>query len=96
MIKMLSDLTVLLLLFAIPVSLLAFPNLPKHHLTIDREFVYAAADLDEVWNIDICTDLTASNWFFATNIIGQGSNAPPEMIDIVTTNGNRFYRIHPE
>lgn len=58
--------------------------------------MYAAGEFDQVYNIDICVDDTLTNWTFATNIIGNGTNFPPEMIDTVITNGNRFYRINPE
>ncbi len=58
--------------------------------------IYAAGDLDVVYNIDICTDGTLTNWVFGTNIIGNGTNDPPELIDFVATNRNKFYSIHLE
>lgn len=65
-------------------------------LTIDYAGVYAAGDQDVVYCIDYCDDDTLTNWLFGTNIIGNGTNFPPEQIDIVRTNGNRFYRINIE
>lgn len=83
----------LLLLIALCCAVV-FADIPN--LTITRENVFAAGDVDIVYNIDICTDDTLTNWKFATNIIGNGTNNPPEWIDFVTTNGNKFYRINPE
>lgn len=73
---------------------LGLADLPA--LTIDHAGVYAAGDQDQVYVIDYCDDDTLTNWLFGTNIIGNGTNFPPEQIDIVRTNGNRFYRINIE
>lgn len=73
---------------------LGFADLPA--LTIDYVGVYAAGDQDQVYVIDYCDDDTLTNWSFGTNIIGNGTNFPPEQIDIVRTNGNHFYRINIE
>lgn len=65
-------------------------------LTIDRFKVGVGGDLDQVYNIDTNTNDTLTNWIFATNFIGSGTNAPVEYIDEVFHFGNVFYRIHPE
>lgn len=65
-------------------------------LTIDRVNVYAVGEFDVIYNIDICDDGTLTNWVFGTNIIGNGTNAPPELIDTVGLTAKRAYRIHPE
>lgn len=83
----------LLLVFAF-FAAVALAELPA--LTIDHNGVFAAGDVDVVYNIDYCDDGTLTNWIFGTNIIGNGTNSPPEQIDIVRTNGNRFYRINLE
>lgn len=81
----------LLLLVAIVIVVAEIPA-----LTITRDNVFAAGDLDVVYNVDVCVDDTLTNWTFATNIIGNGTNNPPEWIDLVITNGSKFYRINPE
>ncbi len=65
-------------------------------LTIDRDKVGVGGDLDAVYNVDTNSDDTLTNWVFATNFIGSGSNLVVEYIDQVLTNGNLFYRVHPE
>lgn len=65
-------------------------------LTINTVDVMAAGEFDVVYNIDICDDGTLTNWTFGTNIIGNGTNAPPEIIDTVGLHSMRAYRINPE
>jgi hypothetical protein len=65
-------------------------------LTIDREFVYAEGEFNVIYCIDICDDGTLTNWVFGTNILGNGTNVPPEIIDEVGLHPYRAYRIHPE
>lgn len=88
-----TDLKKILLALACFVAV-ALADLPA--LTIDHTGVYAVGDVDVVYDIFYCDDGTLTNWIFGTNIIGNGTNFPPEFIDAVTTNGNRFYKINLE
>lgn len=84
--------SILILLLALAIAACAFPTI----MLINRDEVLAQAGLDEVWNIYVCTNVAATNWAFATNIIGDGAGNPPSWIDVVTTNGNKFYKMSPE
>jgi hypothetical protein len=76
--------------------IVALACLGAPQLSIDRNNVYASGDFDVIYNIDICDDGTLTNWVFGTNIIGNGTNDPPEIIDEVGLHPYRAYRIHPE
>lgn len=65
-------------------------------LSISRVAFYAAGDVDVVYNIDVATDWTLTNWVFVTNFIGNGTNNPPEFIGYVSSTETNFYRVNPE
>lgn len=83
--------TIALLLLSAAIVLAGIPC-----LTIDRQFVYAAGDLDQVYNVDIALDGTLTNWAFATNFIGNGTNTTPEIIDFLSLDTNKIYRVNLE
>lgn len=85
-------LSILIILLALAAAMRAFPTI----MLINQQNVMAQAGLDEVWNIYVCTNVAATNWAFATNIIGDGGSNPPSWIDVVKTNGNKFYKMSPE
>lgn len=65
-------------------------------LSISRVAFYAAGDLDVVYNVDLATDATLTNWVFVTNFIGNGTNNPPEFIGLVGANETKMFRVNPE
>lgn len=70
--------------------------IPPVVMLITREAVYVRGEFDRVYNVDIAIDATLKNWAFATNFIGQSTNSPPEIIDFVTQDTNKIYRVHSE
>lgn len=65
-------------------------------LSISRVAFYAAGDLDVVYNVDVATDATLTNWVYVTNFIGNGTNNPPEFIGFVGANETKMFRVNPE